>query len=74
MKIIITGVTGFIGGQVLQEAISDSEITHIYTLSRSPIAESLSSNPKVTSIIHTDFSVYSSEVLTQLRGAEACIW
>jgi uncharacterized protein YbjT (DUF2867 family) len=74
MKIIVTGVTGFIGGQVVRTAMADAEITHIFTLSRNPLSDSLSSHPKVTSIIHKDFSVYDTELLKKLEGAEACIW
>ncbi|KAF2649274.1 hypothetical protein K491DRAFT_698245 [Lophiostoma macrostomum CBS 122681] len=74
MKIIITGVTGFIGGEVLHQAVADPAIATIYALSRKPLPEALAQLPKVTGIIHQDFSSYPTSLLEQLRGAEACIW
>jgi uncharacterized protein YbjT (DUF2867 family) len=74
MKIIITGVTGFIGGEILRQAIADPAITAVFTLSRKPLPDALARLPKVTSIIHKDFAEYPKSLLEQLRGAEACIW
>ncbi|KAF2188978.1 hypothetical protein K469DRAFT_659904 [Zopfia rhizophila CBS 207.26] len=74
MKVIVTGVTGFIGGEVMNQCILDSSITQIFTLSRNPLPERLASNPKVTSIIHKDFSKYPESLLEKLEGAEACLW
>ncbi|KAF2259392.1 hypothetical protein CC78DRAFT_537158 [Lojkania enalia] len=74
MKIIVTGATGFIGGEILQEAAADPNITEVFTLTRKPLPDALASLSKVTGIIHKDFSNYPQNVLAQLEGAEACIW
>ncbi|OTB04889.1 hypothetical protein M426DRAFT_320470 [Hypoxylon sp. CI-4A] len=74
MKIIITGASGFIGGGVVTEAIANERITHIFALTRKPLPESISKNPKVTVIEHQDFLSYTPELLTQLSGAEGVIW
>lgn len=74
MKIILTGSTGGIGSEVLRQCLNSPKITSIIVLSRRDIPEDLSRNVKVKVIIMTDFSVYSSQVIEQLAGAEACIW
>ncbi|KAI1098036.1 hypothetical protein F4804DRAFT_325857 [Jackrogersella minutella] len=74
MKVIITGATGFVGGEVVRQAIADERITHAYVLVRKPLPEHVSKNPKLTVIEHKDFSTYPPELLAQLAGAEGCVW
>ena len=74
-KIVLTGATGLVGGQVLKTAIADDRISSIVVLSRRELPDkSLSDNAKVTVIIHTDFQKYSPELIAQLQGATAVIW
>ena len=74
MKVILTGATGFIGGETLSQLIASPSITSILALSRRPLPQSLVTSPKVITIIHEDFSTYPDSLLAQLAGAEACIW
>ncbi|RFU28373.1 hypothetical protein B7463_g7984, partial [Scytalidium lignicola] len=74
MRVILTGVTGFIGKEVLNEAINHPAITSIICVTRSPIPESAKNNSKVQEIIHEDLSSWPTTLITQLEGAEACIW
>ncbi|KAI0837411.1 hypothetical protein F5Y06DRAFT_271637 [Hypoxylon sp. FL0890] len=74
MKIIITGATGFIGGEVVRQAIANEKITHAFVLTRKPLPEEFSKNPKLTVVEHKDFSTYPPELLAQLEGAEGCVW
>lgn len=74
MKVILTGSTGFIGSEVLLQAIYNPKITQIVCLSRRALPEHITSNPKVTVVIISDFTNYTPEILAQLEGAEACIW
>ncbi|KAL1874740.1 hypothetical protein VTK73DRAFT_268 [Phialemonium thermophilum] len=74
MKIILTGATGFIGGAVLRQCLTNDNISHVFVLTRKPLPEAVSGNGKVTVIIHDDFSTYSPEVLEKVAGAEGCIW
>ncbi|KAI8630762.1 hypothetical protein F5Y19DRAFT_33361 [Xylariaceae sp. FL1651] len=74
MNVIITGATGFVGGQVVRQAIASDKIKHAFVLTRKALSDELSKSDKVTVIEHADFSVYPPEVLSQLAGAEACIW
>lgn len=71
MKIVLGGVTGFIGSAVLQRCLTHPDISSIVTLSRrSPGIE----HPKLHSIVYKDFHAYPSSLLGELAGAEACIW
>ncbi|KAG4221023.1 hypothetical protein PC116_g30499, partial [Phytophthora cactorum] len=74
MKIIITGATGFVGSEVVRQAIADEAITHAFVLTRKPLPEDISKNTKLTVIEHKDFSTYPAELLSQLAGAEGCVW
>ena len=72
MKVILTGTTGFIGKEVLQQCVSNPAISDIVVLSRKPVEWITHSKIKV--IIMKDFTVYDDAVLESLTGAEACIW
>ncbi|KAH8669563.1 hypothetical protein BGZ60DRAFT_407788 [Tricladium varicosporioides] len=74
MKYILTGVTGFIGEEVLHQCRQNPSITSIIALTRRPLPEEISADPKVEVIIMKDFKTYTPEVLEKLKGADACIW
>ena len=74
MKVIITGATGFIGGEVVKQCIKCPSITSVLVLSRRDLPKELSQDPKVKVLIHTDFSSYPPSLLEQLEGADGCVW
>ncbi|KAJ7696585.1 hypothetical protein B0H17DRAFT_1158660 [Mycena rosella] len=74
MKIILTGTTGFIGTEVLTQCLRNADITSIVVLSRRPLPNALSADPKIQVILMKDFKIYPDEVVKQLEGADACIW
>ena len=76
MKILITGATGQIGTEVLEQCIAHNYVREIYCLVRKPLAEKYSTHRKVTQIIHEDFSQYPQHLLDKLAnyGIEGCIW
>ncbi|KAH9205111.1 hypothetical protein DL95DRAFT_397944 [Leptodontidium sp. 2 PMI_412] len=74
MKIILTGSSGFIGTEILAQALSNPAITSIIALSRKPLPSIHTSNPKLTVVIIEEFNSYTPEILKQLEGAEGCIW
>lgn len=74
MKLIVTGTTGFIGQEILTQALSNPSITSIIALSRKPLSSTFASHPKLKTVIMKDFSLYPPSVLKELEGADACIW
>lgn len=68
MRIIITGATGFSGGEVLRQAVLDPEITEIMVLTRRSLGIA---NPKIREVILNSFLDYSG---VDFSGYDACIW
>lgn len=73
MQVILTGSTGFIGKEVLDQCLRNPEITSIIALSRRDLPEEIT-NPKLSVIIVKDFNSYPDSILDQLKNADACIW
>lgn len=74
MKVIISGSTGFIGREVLKQALTHPSISSVVALSRKPLPENLTKNSKLKVVVLNDFENYTPSVREQLSGAEACIW
>ena len=74
MKVILTGVTGFIGHETLLQCLASPAITSIVALSRRAPPDNIPKSPKLSTIIINDFTNYTPEVMKELAGAEACIW
>ena len=74
MRIILTRATGFIGGEVLRQCISNPAITSVLVVSRRDPTEQLMGSSKIKVIHHQDFSEWPPSLLEQLEGAEGCIW
>lgn len=68
MKIVLTGATGFTGGEVLRQALADPEITEVTVLSRRTLGVT---HPKLREVILKDFLDYASLPITD---HDACIW
>lgn len=68
LKVIITGATGMIGEGVLYECLHHPEVERVLVISRSSTGYS---HPKLTEIIHNDFSDISS-LGDRLNGYNAC--
>ncbi|KAE8449411.1 hypothetical protein EG329_008312 [Mollisiaceae sp. DMI_Dod_QoI] len=74
MKIILTGSSGFVGQEVLRQALGNSSITSIVALSRKPLPATFTKDQKLEVVLMDDFETYTPAVLSRLEGAEACIW
>lgn len=76
MKIILTGSTGFIGHEVLDQCLHHPSITQIVALSRRDLPSEITREhaSKLKVVIVDDWLSYSDKVLNDLKGAEACIW
>jgi hypothetical protein len=71
MIVILTGATGFVGGEILRRLAARPDIEEIMCLTRRA-PEALPSKANV--ILHDDFSVYDESVLDRLAECSACIW
>lgn len=71
MKIILTGSTGYVGSEVLRQCLSLPSVTSIISLSRRELDIT---HPKLRVILVKDFTHYSSEILSVIAGADACIY
>ena len=70
-KIVLTGGTGFVGAQVLDQLLAHPEVETVTCLTRRPLS---ARSPKLETVIHADFTVYDEPLLARLADHEACIW
>lgn len=68
MKIVLTGATGFAGGEVLRQALADPEIEQITVLTRRALAVE---HAKLRVVIVQNFEDYQG---LALEDHAACIW
>ncbi|KAJ7053802.1 hypothetical protein C8F01DRAFT_1221634 [Mycena amicta] len=73
MHVILTGATGLVGTNVLHTCLASPAITKLSILSRRPFQLPASDN-NTEIIIHKDYESYPPALITQLQGADACIW
>lgn len=78
MKLIIGGSSGFLGTEVIRQALESPDFSSIVALSRRetpvPPNTSAANAAKLKSVVCNDFENYSEDVKTALEGADACIW
>ena len=74
MKAILSGSSGFIGGEILNQCIAHAQITSIVVLCRRLLPEPAASNEKVKVIVLKDFLKYPDDVLREFKEADFCIW
>lgn len=73
MKVVLSGATGYIGGQVLRQCLNDPAVTSVLVLVRRDPGD-LAENPKAKVIIVNDFTSYDEATINELKTAEAAIW
>ncbi|KAI9699565.1 MAG: hypothetical protein M1820_007063 [Bogoriella megaspora] len=78
MKLVITGATGWVGTEVVRQALRNPAVTSIVALGRNPTSIPKNSGPnasKLQSVILDDWtSPYPEAVQTAIAGADGCIW
>ena len=74
MKLILTGTTGFIGTEILSQALSHPSVTSLLVLSRRALPSSFPSDPKLRVVILEDFMNIPKHVMRELEGCEGCLW
>lgn len=72
-KMILSGVTGRIGKQVLHQALLNTTITSVIALSRRPLPD-IAQNDKVKVLVLKDFNMYPDDIITELIDADGAIW
>jgi uncharacterized protein YbjT (DUF2867 family) len=75
MKLVIVGATGFVGGEVLRQALRNPAITSIVAISRREMPQPAPQNVKLNYFVLEDWtSQYPESLQTVIRSADACIW
>lgn len=71
MKVVLTGATGFVGAEVLQQLLAHPEVDAVTSLTRREVSVL---HPKLSARIHSDFSKYDDALMSELSDHGACIW
>ncbi|KUJ13417.1 putative nucleoside-diphosphate-sugar epimerase [Mollisia scopiformis] len=77
MKLIVAGSTGFVGKEVIRQALRYPTITSVVALARRTITvpeDAGIDTSKLKCVVCDDFENYSEDVKKELVGADACIW
>lgn len=76
MKLIVAGATGFVGQEVIRQALRNPDIKSIVALARRPVAPppTAADASKLKNVVVKDYDDYSDEVKKEFAGADACIW
>ncbi|MGV3278237.1 SDR family oxidoreductase [Rickettsiales bacterium LUAb2] len=70
-KVILFGATGFVGKEVLQQLVTNNEISKIICITRKRIDFE---HHKITNHIQEDFLFYSNNLAKKLAEYDGCIW
>lgn len=70
MKVLLLGGTGMVGAGVLRECLTDSRVTQVRSIVRTPSGER---HPKLAEIARSDFSAWDDAADT-LGGMDACFF
>ncbi|KAH8101912.1 hypothetical protein BXZ70DRAFT_1007148 [Cristinia sonorae] len=78
MRLLVAGATGAGGLNVYRAALADPTVTSITLLLRRELPSwavlPADAEAKTTTIIHSDFSSYPSDVASRLAQNDACVW
>ncbi|MFB9370763.1 NAD(P)H-binding protein [Kitasatospora albolonga] len=70
MNVLLFGATGMVGQGVLRECLLDDRVTGVQAVVRGPLEVS---HPKLTSLVHTDFTDFSS-LEREFADVDACFF
>lgn len=74
MKILITGASGFIGGEALTQCLNHPKVSNVVAFVRRDLPAELQDNPKLECVVIKDFAEWPIDVLEQHADAEGMIW
>ncbi|RDA88388.1 hypothetical protein CP532_5548 [Ophiocordyceps camponoti-leonardi (nom. inval.)] len=75
MKLIVAGGTGFVGSEIIRQALAHPAVTSVVALARRETPVPPDAPPgKLKSVVCSDFENYPDGVKRDLAGADACVW
>jgi hypothetical protein len=74
MKYILTGTSGFIGTEILAQALLNPLVTSLLILSRRPLPTISSVDPRMKVIVLENFLSYPDALKSELNGVKAVFW
>ncbi|KAH6609844.1 hypothetical protein Trco_003190 [Trichoderma cornu-damae] len=74
MKVIVAGVTGNAGGEIVSHCFADERVAKVIILTRKAVPIDIESHPKAEVVMHQDFSQYPEDMMRRFEGAEICLW
>lgn len=79
MKIIVAGATGYVGSEIIRQALSQPSVTSLIALGRreTAIPENVAPGADISkfkSVVCQDFGNYPDAVKKELADADGCIW
>ncbi|KAK5058697.1 hypothetical protein LTR84_010961 [Exophiala bonariae] len=73
MKVVVSGGTGYIGGEVLSQCLNHRSITSVIILARRDPG-TWATNSKAKVLILKDFTSYDESTINEVKTADAAIW
>jgi nucleoside-diphosphate-sugar epimerase len=75
MKLIVAGATGFVGTELVRQALDNPAVTSLIALARTEtVCPPHENATKFTPVVCKDFINYPEDVKKKLEGADACVW
>ncbi|MHC1557312.1 NAD(P)H-binding protein [Actinomycetospora sp. C-140] len=71
MRVVLTGATGFVGSAVLGRLLAHPRMDEVTAPTRRPLGVT---SPRLTTVLHEDFTVWPGELLDRLADHDAVIW
>ena len=79
MKLVVSGASGYVGSEIVRQALADPRITSLIALSRSAIKlpDNLNDSAdvgKFQNVLVEDYGTYSDEAKRAFEGVDAVLW
>lgn len=72
---IVTGATGFVGSEVVRQALQLKHVSSVIAVARKPVQlEDGVDGSKLKNVTIEDYTVYPDDAKKEFSGADACIW